>query len=134
MSQPDGYKPTRGERAYDTGIQAVIAIALLAGIVGFVRSSTTTDTKKLLQDVLAFIGVISIAGLLGRTLYRRFAPRIKRDYLSLAILVAVPFFVLTTLYRWLFPGALHFGEYVISNVLFALLLCYSMKGQRSSCC
>ncbi len=125
----DTATPSRMERAYAVAVAVstvVFFIAILfAGSVtnGFVDLGAL---KSQIKNLLAFIGVISLALWVGTCLPHSLAPT-KNSFILAFLRFGVPLFALSTIYFWLFPTSISFAEHVGSNFFYAILVAFAAR-------
>ena len=81
--------------------------------------------------LLAYIGVISMALWVGNAAMRKLTVALRNKLLRSTVRFGFPIFVFTTLFNWVFPSHITFGEHIGLNLVLALLASGAWKHEST---
>jgi hypothetical protein len=87
--------------------------------------------KSDIRNALELVGVISIALATGNRVLGRSTGGIQNRFAREFIRFGLPLFSLLSFYNWAFPGAIRLSERLMMNLFFALLLSFSLRGDKA---
>jgi hypothetical protein len=126
--------PSRTERAYAAVIAVLVPLFFVLMWLGGSVKNGAVDVPAVKtegKNLLAFIGVLSLALWVGNRLPKRIAP--TRNSLAAGFIrFGIPLFALTTVYFWIYPTSISFAEHIGSNLLFAVIVAIAARQTHST--